>query len=216
MPAPRSLWRRSTLWALHLLRALAMSTTAFGVTLGIGALGALLGALSAPGLARRFGPGPMMLTALAGTPLTHVPVLLASPGLAWQAAIGAALILRLGWASAVGTTQRSVRQVITRSDTRGRMQAASTWLTAGSRPLAALLAGTLGTRLGVRPTLVTGACLLLVPLAVLARSPLRALRKMPDPPSTPNREKGPLCHRRLPPRRMPHRPTARTSGRDAR
>ncbi|MFJ7775913.1 hypothetical protein [Streptomyces yangpuensis] len=64
-----------------------------------------------------------------------------------------------------------------------RMQAVSTWLTSGARPVAALLAGALGTWIGVRPALTAGTLLLLVPLVVLARSPIRALRQMPDPPA---------------------------------
>ncbi|WFB11362.1 hypothetical protein LRS74_33285 [Streptomyces sp. LX-29] len=56
----------------------------------------------------------------------------------------------------------------------------------GARPVGALLAGGLGTWLGVRPSLVAGACLLVVPCVVLARSPLRALRHMPDPPPGPD------------------------------
>nr|AHE39933.1 Hypothetical protein pFRL5_270 [Streptomyces sp. F8] len=63
------------------------------------------------------------------------------------------------------------------------MQAVSTWLTSGARPAAALLAGALGTWVGVRPALTAGALLLLIPLVVLARSPIRALRQMPDPPA---------------------------------
>ena len=81
----------NTLWALYLLRTLQMSATAFGVVLGAGALGAATGALTAPGLTRRYGPGPMMLTALAMTPATQLPLLLASPGLAGQTVIGGAL-----------------------------------------------------------------------------------------------------------------------------
>ncbi|WTJ01972.1 MFS transporter [Streptomyces lydicus] len=69
----------NTLWALYLLRALAMSATAFGVVLGLGALGAAAGALAAPALARRYGPGPMMMAALAITPLTQLALLLALP-----------------------------------------------------------------------------------------------------------------------------------------
>ncbi|WP_282697639.1 MFS transporter [Streptomyces sp. CC208A] len=172
----------NTLWALYLLRSLAMSATAFGVVLGLGALGAAAGALTAPALARRWGPGPMMLTALAITPLTQIPLLLASPGLRWQVAIAAALFLQLACAGAAGTTQRSIRQIITTAGMQARMQAVSTWLTAGARPVAALLAGGLGTWIGVRPTLTAGTFLLLVPLVVLVRSPLRALRHMPDPP----------------------------------
>ncbi|MFJ1974072.1 MFS transporter [Streptomyces sp. NPDC087903] len=173
----------NTLWALYLLRSLAMSATAFGVVLGFGALGAAAGALAAPSLAARYGPGPMMLAALAITPLTQLPLLLASPGLAWQVAIGAALLLQLACAAAAGTTQRSIRQVVTADGMQTRMQAVSTWLTSGARPVAALLAGGLGTWIGVRPTLIIGTCLLLVPLVVLYRSPLRTLREMPGSPA---------------------------------
>ncbi|MFI7090395.1 MFS transporter [Streptomyces lydicus] len=175
----------NTLWALYLLRALAMSATAFGVVLGLGALGAAAGALAAPALARRYGPGPMMMAALAITPLTQLALLLASPGLRWQIAIGAALFLQLACAGAAGTTQRSIRQIITIAGMQARMQAVSTWLTSGARPVAALLAGGLGTWIGVRATLTAGTCLLLVPLVTLACSPLRALRQMPDPPPAP-------------------------------
>ncbi|MFJ7775896.1 MFS transporter [Streptomyces yangpuensis] len=98
----------NTLWALYLLRALMMSATVFGVVLGLGALGAAAGALTAPALARRYGPGPMMLVALAITPLTQLPLLLASPGRAWQITIGAALFVQLAGAGAAGTTQRSI------------------------------------------------------------------------------------------------------------
>lgn len=128
----------------------------------------------------------MMLTALAITPLTQIPMLLASPGLRWQITIGAALFLQLACAGAAGTTQRSIRQIITTAGMQARMQAVSTWLTSGARPVAALLAGGLGTWIGVRPTLTAGTSLLLVPLVVLARSPLRALQHMPDqPPAAP-------------------------------
>ncbi|MFI9042593.1 NUDIX domain-containing protein [Streptomyces sp. NPDC053726] len=163
----------------NLLRTLTMSATAFGVVLGLGALGAAAGALAAPGLTRRFGPGPMMLTALALAPLTQIPLLLAVPGRGWQITIGAALLLQLACAAAAGTTQRSIRQSVTAAGKQARMQAVSTWLTAGSRPVAALLAGGLGTWIGVRPTLTVGTALLIVPLVVLSRSPLRTLRKMP-------------------------------------
>nr|WP_203633493.1 MFS transporter [Streptomyces halstedii] len=175
----------NTLWALYLLRTLAMSTTAFGVVLGLGALGAAAGALLAPAFARRIGPGPMMLTALGITPVTQIPLLLASPGLGWQIVIGVALFLQLACAGAAGTTQRSIRQIITSIHMQARMQAVSTWLTAGARPIGALLAGALGTWAGVRAALIIGACLLTVPLLVLALSPLRGLRHMPGTPPEP-------------------------------
>lgn len=175
----------NALWALYLLRSLVMSATVFGVVLGLGALGAAAGALSAPALARRYGPGPMMLAALAITPLTQLPLLLASSGLGWQIAIAVALFLHLACAGAAGTTQRSIRQIVTTAEMQARMQAVSTWLTSGARPVAALLAGGLGRWTGVRPALIAGSCLLLVPAVVLARSPLRGLRQMLAPPPGP-------------------------------
>ncbi|MEV7547895.1 MFS transporter [Streptomyces sp. NPDC089915] len=169
----------NTLWAVYLLRELEMGPGVFGVVLGVGTLGAALGAWVAPVLVRRYGPGPMMLGALALPPLTQVPLLLASPGPAWQAVIGAALFLQLACAGAAGTTQRSIRQLVTEFGMQARMQAVSICLTSGARPLGTLLAGGLATWAGVRPALAVGAGLLVVPFLVLARSPLRRLRHMP-------------------------------------
>ncbi|MEU8434132.1 MFS transporter [Streptomyces sp. NPDC029216] len=171
----------NTLWAVYLLRDLEVGSTVFGVVLGVGALGAAAGAWAAPALARRYGPGPMMLGALALAPLTQLPLLLASPGPAWQVTIGAALFLQLACAGAASTTQRSIRQLVTESGMQARMQAVSTCLTSGARPAGTLLAGGLGTWVGVRPALAVGAVLLVVPFLVLARSPLRHLRHMPEP-----------------------------------
>lgn len=64
--------------------------------------------------------------------------------------------------------------------------------------MAALLAGGLGTWIGVRPTLTVGTFLLLVPLVLLARSPLRALRHMPDRPPPRPAQTAILCRRRSP------------------
>ncbi|MCX4633110.1 MFS transporter [Streptomyces sp. NBC_01443] len=174
----------NTLWGLYLMRSLEMTPTVFGVVLGFGALGAAAGALSAPAIARRVGPGPMMLGALALTPLTQLPLLLASPGTGWEVTIGATLFVQLACAGAAGTTQRSIRQMITDRSMQARIQSVSTCLTSGARPLGALLAGALGTWAGVRPALVTGALLLVVPCVVLARSPLRGLRQMPKAPAS--------------------------------
>ncbi|MEU0110608.1 MFS transporter [Streptomyces sp. NPDC006251] len=167
------------------MRELRFTATAFGIVMGTAALGACAGALFAPRMTRWFGPGPMMLTALLLTPITQLPLLTASPGRSWQIAIGAALAVQLLCAAATGTTQRSIRQMITTPRLQGRMQAVSTWLTGGSRPLAAPLAGVIGTLHGVRSALIAGTVLLLVPLAVLALSPVRSLRALPATAAAP-------------------------------
>ncbi|MFJ8018740.1 MFS transporter [Streptomyces sp. NPDC096311] len=176
----------NTLWALYLLRELHFSSTAFGLVMAAATVGSCAGALLAPRMTRWFGPGPMMLSALMLTPLTQIPLLIASPGRSWQLVIGAALAVQLFCAAAVGTTQRSIRQMITTARLQGRMQAVSTWLTGGSRPFAAPLAGAIGTLYGVRSALVAGTVLLLVPTAVLAFSPVRSLRALPGAATDPD------------------------------
>ncbi|WP_331753516.1 MFS transporter (plasmid) [Streptomyces sp. NBC_00637] len=187
------------------MRELRFTPTAFGLVMGAATLGSCAGALLAPRMTRWFGPGPMMLAALILTPLTQIPLLIASSGRSWQVAIGAALAVQLFCAAAAGTTQRSIRQMITMPRMQGRMQAVSSWLTGGSRPFAAPLAGAIGTLHGVRSALIVGTVLLLVPAAVLALSPVRSLGALPvpapdpagDPPSpadvpAPSHERAPL------------------------
>ncbi|MFF1712224.1 MFS transporter [Streptomyces sp. NPDC058268] len=170
----------NTLWALYLLRDLAFSALALGVVMGGAALGSCVGALLAPRWSKRVGPGPMMLVALALTPLMQLPLLMAGPGRPWQVIIAIALSVQLCCAGAAGTTQRTIRQMVAKGRLQGRMQAVSSWLTGGSRPLAAALATGLGTWLGVRATLGVGALLLIVPFLVLWFSPLRTLSTVPS------------------------------------
>lgn len=153
---------------------------ALGIVMGIAALGSCFGALFAPRWSDRFGPGPMMLVALALTPLMQIPLLMAGPGRTWQVIIAAALSVQLCCAGAAGTTQRTIRQMIAKGRLQGRMQAVSSWLTGGSRPLAAGIATALGTWIGVRATLSIGALLLVVPFLVLWCSPIRTLSTVPS------------------------------------
>ncbi|MFZ3492836.1 hypothetical protein ACODT5_06285 [Streptomyces sp. 5.8] len=111
-----------------------------------------------------------------------MPLLLAGPGLRWQTVLALVLAVQLFWATASGTSQRSLRQTICDPRFQGRMQAASTTMTAGVRPLAAAAAGALVLHLGVRTTLTIGALFPLVPVALLLLSPVRTLRDMPAPP----------------------------------
>ncbi|MEU1423380.1 MFS transporter [Kitasatospora sp. NPDC005751] len=185
----------NTYWAYYLLTALAISPTAFGVIMGAGGAGSLAGALLAPRIADRIGLGATIISGFAVSPLAQVPLLLARPGPGWQIALATALAVQLFWATAAGTSQRSLRQALCDPRFQGRMQAASTTVTAGARPLAAATAGILVALLDVRTTLTIGAVLQIVPVALLLASPVRTLRSMPLPPATavvpPAREGGP-------------------------
>ncbi|MBP2034702.1 putative MFS family arabinose efflux permease [Streptomyces avidinii] len=172
----------NTYWAYYLLAVLKVTPTAFGVIMGIGGVGSLAGALLAPNIASRIGIGPAIIVGFAVSPLAQVPLLLAGPGLRWQVTLALVLAVQLFWATASGTSQRSLRQIICDPRFQGRMQAASTTVTAGARPLAAAAAGALVLHLGVRTTLTVGALLQLVPVALLLLSPVRTMRHMPAPP----------------------------------
>ncbi|MEU1038620.1 hypothetical protein ACFYP4_16505 [Streptomyces sp. NPDC005551] len=78
-------------------------------------------------------------------------------------------------------SQRSLRQILCEPRFEGRMQAASTTVTAGARPHAAAATCALVLFLGVGGTLTVGAVLQIVPVILLFASPVRALRDMPVP-----------------------------------
>ncbi|MCA6091324.1 MFS transporter [Streptomyces sp. SCA3-4] len=162
----------TTLWSVYLLRQLHYSSTALGMTLSVAALGGFCGALVARPLVVRYGPVRIMLTALALAPFTEVPLLLATPGRAWQVAIGLGMFVQLGCAVVQGAPQRTLRQAVCDPALQGRMLATSRWVVYGSQPVAALLAGALGTWLGLWNALAIGTVALAVPLLVLRSSSL--------------------------------------------
>ncbi|MFE2728175.1 MFS transporter [Kitasatospora sp. NPDC059327] len=169
----------NTYWAYYLLDRLSVSPSAFGVIMGIGGAGGVAGALLAPRIAARIGIGPTIIVGFAVSPLAQVPLLCAGPGPRWQIVLAVTLAVQLFWATASGTSQRSLRQTLCDPAFQGRMQSASTTLTAGARPPAAVTAGGLVLLLDVRATLAVGALLQVVPVVLLLASPIRAMRKIP-------------------------------------
>jgi predicted MFS family arabinose efflux permease len=180
----------NTYWAYYLLDRLGISPSAFGVIMGVGGAGGVAGALLAPRIAAWIGIGPTIIVGFAVSPLAQVPLLCAGPGLRWQIVLAAALAGQLFWATASGTSQRSLRQAVCDPAFQGRMQSASTTLTAGARPLAAAIAGGLVFLLDVRATLAVGALLQVVPVVLLLASPIRALREIPAHAAVPPAREG--------------------------
>ncbi|MHA7956351.1 MFS transporter [Streptomyces sp. L500] len=174
----------TTLWDVYLLRDLHGTAAVLGTLLSVMALGGVVGALAVRWLVDRYGPARVMLTALAITPFTELPLLLAEPGLIGQAAIAAGLFVQMGCATAQGSTQRSIRQAVCAPGMQGRMLATGQWITYGTRPLAALLAGAAGTWLGLRNTLVLGTLALTIPFLVLVSSSIRTMHQVPASPAT--------------------------------
>ncbi|MFI6107472.1 hypothetical protein [Streptomyces sp. NPDC051310] len=172
------------LLGVFLLTTLDASPAALGMIMGVGGAGSLAGALLAPRIAARIGVGRTIITGFAVSPLAQVPLLLAAPGRRWLTALAVTLAVQLFWATAAGTSQRSLRQILCDTRFQGRMQAVSTAVTAGSRPLAAAAAGALTLLLDLRAVLAMGALLQVTPLIPLLASPVRTLRDMPAPPDS--------------------------------
>ncbi|WP_405812925.1 MULTISPECIES: hypothetical protein [unclassified Streptomyces] len=78
-----------------------------------------------------------------------------------------------------------MRQQICPPGLQARAQQTSTWLVSGSKPFAALAGGAVATAYGAHTALVVGTVVLVLPVAVLWRSPVSRLTAMPvtAPPS---------------------------------
>ncbi|MER5780252.1 MFS transporter [Streptomyces mobaraensis] len=183
----------TTVWSVYLLRELHYTATVLGTLLSVAALGGVVGALAVSRLVARFGPARVMLSALAVLPFTEVPVLLVGPGRVGQVAIAVSMFVQLGAATAQGSTQRSIRQAVCEPGMQGRMLATGQWITYGTRPLAALLAGACGTWIGVWNTLAIGAALLSLPFLLLLTSSIRTMHQAPTAPPLRTRPEGELA-----------------------
>jgi MFS family permease len=75
----------------------------------------------------------------------------------------------------------SLRMVLTPNDMQGRVVGSFRGISLGLAPLGALVAGILGAGIGLRPTLLVFALGVLIPIAVMALSPLPRLKELPEP-----------------------------------
>lgn len=161
------------LWAV---KGQHLSTTAYGLAMGAGGIGGLIGTLTALRLSDRLGLGKAFIASLAlscGIPLLAV----LWPAHGWTlAAILAAVMLvsgiGLGNANVYSLTLRQSaipREQLTRS------AGAYTQVMYGSIPLGGILAGALGEWLGTRGAAATGALLLAGSIAPMLTRAIRTL-----------------------------------------
>jgi len=165
---------------LYLVRDLAFEAEQIGIAFSIGAVGFLLGALTANRISGRLGVGPTIIVsaALFGPALILVPLAPAGQELAFVAAAG----FITSFSTAVyNITQVSYRQAITPQRMQGRMNATMRFIVWGTIPIGTTLAGFLGGVIGLTQTIwigVIGSMFIFLPVLL---SPVRSLRKMPEP-----------------------------------
>ncbi|WP_330260157.1 MFS transporter [Streptomyces murinus] len=170
-----------TLFLLFIARELRLTPGMIGVALGLGAVGALLGSFVTGWFSRRLGVGPTFLLGSVVFPGALALVPFATPD-KW---VAFGLVVLAEFFSGMGLmlcdiTGSSIQQALTPDRFRSRVQGAYLGLINGVRTAGALIAGGLGTWLGVRPALwlaIIGGVLSCLPLVF---APVPGMRSLPD------------------------------------
>lgn len=172
---------RNTILPLFVLQVLHLGSAMLGLVLGVGAVGALVGATVAKRLAVRLGPGRVIAVGYGCSSLVQVllPVAVGPPALALSLLLP--MFFTSGLFMTVGNTNvATLQQMLIPRRQLGRVVAGMRTVTWGTMPLGALLGGTLGSVIGIRQTLfitATGFCLSALWIAV---SPIAKVRTMPE------------------------------------
>jgi predicted MFS family arabinose efflux permease len=171
----------STIFVLYAVRELHIEPILLGVILAAFGPGFLLGALVAGRVAKRYGVGRAMVGAafLNAFAVTLIPLAGWSLLVMVSMLIVAHFLLALG-IQVHGINLMSLRQSITPHRLQGRMNASFRVINVCAMMIGALLAGILGEAIGLRATLVVGACGMFLPFIRLLLSQVRNFNEQPS------------------------------------
>jgi len=163
---------------LFIYNQLKMSPLVAGITLGIGAVGVVVGAVIAPKLLELMGLGSTLTAALMinGLGLLAVQASMYGP---------AAILLAPLWLVAnVGIpiyniNQVSFRQILVPDRLQGRMNATMRTLGYGAATLGALIGGIIGAQYGIVTTMTAGALIAILAALMIRFGPVGRLHEMP-------------------------------------
>ena len=164
---------------IYAYRFLHLTPGVMGLVFAAGAVGGLLGALSASWITARLGVGPTLFATITAGGLSLILVPLAQFGFAIPLLIGA-MFIGSGVNPVYNITQVSLRQAITPNRVQGRMNATVRTIIWGTIPIGAFLGGIIGTVYGVLPAMYTGIAVSLLAGAWILAGPIR-LRVQPEP-----------------------------------
>jgi MFS family permease len=172
---------QQTVFVLFVINELKLTVFQLGLVGSLSGAASLMGALLVSRIARRLGPGPTIIFGQSFTGLGGI--LLAVAG---GPPVVALLLLICGQISSgfgmplYSINQIALRQAMTPAHLLGRVNASRRFLVFGIMPLAALLAGVLGSTLGLRPTLSIGAAGLVFVFLLVSFSSVRQVRAFPQ------------------------------------
>lgn len=168
-----------TLYVLYIVREVHVAPLVLGFFVATGGISALVGAIFAQRVIQRIGPGlavgaMLTLYGLTGLllPLAHDPLGVAIALLFTSQLLGDASV------SIYSIAEVSLRQAIIPNAFLGRVNASMQFLTQGVGPAAAILAGILGTVIGLRLTIFTGVLGVIFAGLWLLFSPVRRIRSL--------------------------------------
>lgn len=166
------------LLVLFLVRDVGVSAAAVGGLLMLTSTGALAGALLARPLAERLGTARATVVVQLAAGSTALLIPLAGPG--WRVGLFVAgqFMVALG-VVAGNVIKGAFRQRYVPRGLMGRVVTSAQLVNFGTMPVAGVLAGWLGTALGVRPTIAVMAAVHTVACLAVLRSPIRGLRDLP-------------------------------------
>lgn len=165
------------LYILFGVRELGMNAAQLGLVYGLGASGALIGAVLAPWVGSKVGIGRALIVgALIGS-LEVMPVIFATPSSAEVLLLLSSWLGNFGWVL-YNVFAVSVRQAIVPITLQGRVNATFSFLVAGMLPLGALVGGWLGTSLGLRNAITIAAIGSCLSFLWIVWSPARAIVKL--------------------------------------
>jgi MFS family permease len=170
-----------SVFILYASRELKIDSALLGAIFAALGLGFFTGALAAARSARRYGVGPTMLGATFTTAVAALLIPVADGPIPVVAAmLATALFLQAFGIQVNGINLVSLRQSMTPAQFQGRMSGAFRFLNSIALTIGALLAGAFSEVIGLRATLVIGACGLFIPFLRLLFSPARNLQKAID------------------------------------
>jgi MFS family permease len=170
------------LFAVYLIfayRVLHLSPGVIGVIFGAGAVGGLIGALSASWIARRIGLGPTLFASILLGGLGSILIPFAQFGYAVPQLLAASVIT--SFVNPVyNINQVSLRQAITPDRVQGRMNATVRTVIWGTIPIGAFIGGAIGSTYGLLPAMYLGIAVWILAGFWILLGPIR-LREQPQP-----------------------------------
>ena len=172
----------SALYIVFALRVVGLPPALLGVAIAFGGLGALIGSVLARPLAARVGLGPAIIGSALASAASAMLICLAP---ASEPGGMAVMVFTQVTGDAVGVTTLilaiSLRQALLPPGQLGRTGAAFQALAGAAAVAGALAGGLLGQQVGIRTALFIAAAGLAVGPALALFTPLRSLRKIPQP-----------------------------------